>query len=141
MPSTSTPTSSRSAAAAPGLGQLLLDARACGVMLAVVDLGQPSSYIALEAGAAVVSKDGAEVGKVEHVLAETEQDIFDGLVIDVGAGPGSQRFADADQVDSIFERGCVLKLAEAEVESLPKPKPAPAVMEAHGPDDTAGPLQ
>jgi Uncharacterized protein conserved in bacteria (DUF2171) len=110
-------------------------------MLAVVDLGEPSSYIALKAGAAVVASDGEQIGTVEHVLGDTRRDIFDGLVVDIGAGPGGQRFADAEHVDEIYEGGVVLKLTAAEVETLPKPSPSPAVMEAHGSADTEGPLE
>jgi hypothetical protein len=105
-----------------------------------VDLGQPSSYVACEAGLAVVSSDGQEVGKVEHVLADAEDDIFDGLVIDIGAGPGGQRFVDAAQVDKIYERGVVLTVAAGDIEALPKPSPQPAAMEAHA-TDTEGPFE
>jgi hypothetical protein len=88
-----------------------------------------------------VSSDGDYVGKVEHVLADADEDIFDGLVIDIQAGPGGLRFADAEQVRQICERGVVLTLPTAAVESLPEPTPAPAAMEVHGSEDTEGPLE
>ena len=110
-------------------------------MLAAVDFGSPISYLALEAGTDVVSSDGKRVGKVEHVLADEDTDIFDGLVIDIQTGPGGLHFADAELVDELYERAAVLKLPAAEVEQLPKPAPSPAVMEHHGAEDTEGPLE
>jgi hypothetical protein len=106
-----------------------------------MDRGNPISYMALEPGTDVVSSDGQRVGKVEHVLADEEKDIFDGLVIDVRTGPGGLHFADAEHVAEIFENAAVLDLPAAEVEQLPKPGPAPAVMETHGIEDTKGPLE
>jgi hypothetical protein len=106
-----------------------------------VDHGSPISYLALEPGADVISSDGQSVGKVEHVLADADSDIFDGLVIDLRRGPGGSHFADADQVADIYEEAVVLKLAAAEVEGLPKPTPSPAVMESHGAADSEGALQ
>jgi uncharacterized protein YrrD len=102
--------------------------------------GAPSSYVMLTAGTDVVSSDGEPVGKLEHVLADEENDIFDGLVIDTKAGPGGLRFVDASQVSAIFERAVVLALPAAEVEALPEPSPSPAVMESHGAEDSDGPL-
>ena len=103
------------------------------------DLGEPSSYLALEKGAEVYSSDGEKVGKVEHVLADADEDVFDGLVIDCHRGPGGLHFVDADQVDEIYERAVVLTIPGSEVEHLPKPAPAPTAMESHG--DVEDPLQ
>jgi hypothetical protein len=104
-----------------------------------VDLGQPSSYLTLEPGADVVSSDGERVGKVEHVLAAEEEDIFDGLVIDTVMGPGGLHFVDSEQVEEIYERGVVIKVPAAEVDRLPKPSAQPTAMEAHA-DSAGGPL-
>ena len=60
------------------------------------DLGRPVSYLALEEGTAVLGSDGDEVGHVAHVLADEENDIFDGIVISHGLG--HHTFADAEQV-------------------------------------------
>jgi Uncharacterized protein conserved in bacteria (DUF2171) len=97
--------------------------------------------MALEPGTEVVSSDGQAVGKVEHVLADEDEDIFDGLVVDLQTGPGGLHFADAEQVGDIYENAVVLNLPAAEVPQLPKPAPAPAVMEAHGLEETEGPLE
>ena len=106
-----------------------------------MEYGSPSSYLALEPGTDVLSSDGERVGKVEHVLADPDADIFDGLVIDVQSGPGGLHFVDAEQVEELYERAVVLKVPTAEVEGLPKPAPAPAVLESHGAEDTEGPLE
>jgi sporulation protein YlmC with PRC-barrel domain len=103
--------------------------------------GEPVSYMTLQAGTDVVSSDGEVVGEVEHVLADTEQDIFDGLVIDTRLGPGGMRFVDADQVEELYERAVVLGIPAQAVEQLPEPTPAPAVMESHGVEDSESPLQ
>jgi hypothetical protein len=91
------------------------------------DLGAPISYLALEEGTAVFAADGDEVGHVAHVLADEEEDIFDGIVIAHGLGRHS--FADAEQVDAIHERGVALTITAAEAEALPEPAENPAVMD------------
>jgi hypothetical protein len=106
-----------------------------------VDHGEPTSYLALEAGTDVLTSDGTPIGKVEHVLAAEDEDIFDGLVIDTRTGPGGLRFVDADQVDEIYERAVVLTISADEAEQLPEPGPAPAVMEADPADAEEGPLE
>jgi hypothetical protein len=106
-----------------------------------VEHGDPIAYTALEPGVDVLSSDGSRVGKVEHVLADEDKDIFDGLVIDVQSGPGGLRFADAEQVAEIYEQAVVLTLPATDAERLPEPGPSPAVMESHGSADTEGPLE
>ena len=84
------------------------------------DLGQPSSYLALEPGAPVYSRDGEELGKVAEVRRAPEQDIFDGFVLNPGLTEGA-RFVAGEQVEEIFERGVLLKLDRAASEALPEP--------------------
>jgi len=98
----------------------------------VPDLGDPTSYLRLDAGVPVYGADGKPVGTVEHVLADASSDIFDGLVIGTGGGC---RFADASRVDGLYERGAVLALDAAACDRLPEPSANPAVLEAD-PDDT-----
>jgi hypothetical protein len=102
----------------------------------VPDLGDPTSYLELEDGVPVFSSEGDRIGVVEHVLADADMDIFDGIVIQSRAGPGGHRFADASQVGELYERGAVLALGTAACERLPEPSASPAVLEAD-PDDTA----
>jgi uncharacterized protein YrrD len=102
------------------------------------DLGPPSSYLSLGKGADVYSRDGEEVGKVEHVLAAPDEDIFDGIVLDTSVLPGGHRFVDADQVEEIFERGVLLKIDQAEAEKLPEPSENPAAIEVSADDVAEG---
>ena len=103
-------------------------------MDAMDDLGAPASYLTLAEGSAVYSSDEEHLGKVAHVLADPEVDVFDGLVLDKSVLPGGHRFVDADQVDSIYERGVVLAVDAAAAQALPEPAPSPGELEV-GPDD------
>jgi uncharacterized protein YrrD len=85
----------------------------------VPDLGEPSSYLTLEPGAVVYSSDGKKVGKVDRVVADTVNDIFDGLVVDTSILLGKRRFVDAEQIDQIYERGVQLKIDRQAADALP----------------------
>jgi hypothetical protein len=100
----------------------------------MMDLGEPSSYLALKERVLVYSSDGEELGKVEHVLADSDLDVFDGIVLDTSVLPGGHRFVDASQVEEIFERGVVLRVDAAQAEALPEPTANPSELEV-GPDD------
>ena len=89
------------------------------------DLGAPSSYLTLAEGTPVYSSDGTRLGEVEHVLADPDADIFDGIVIDRSVLPGGHRFADASQVAEIFERGIVLTVDAAAAESAARAERKP----------------
>lgn len=93
-----------------------------------MNLGEPISYQLLGRGIPVYSADGERIGKVAHVLAAEDEDVFDGIVIGEHQFGEDHRFADADDVDKIYEQGVVLKLERAACEQLPKPSANPAVM-------------
>ncbi len=97
-------------------------------MLAAVDVGQPISYQVLEKGTPVYSADGEKIGAVGHVLAVEAEDVFDGIVISEHAGSAGHRFADADEIAQIGERGVILKLDAEQCRALPEPSANPAVM-------------
>jgi hypothetical protein len=99
-----------------------------------MDLGAPASYLTLADGTPVLSSDGERIGVVEHVLADANVDVFDGLVIDVRPGPGGHRFVDAPQVAEIYEQGVVLTIDAGAAGQLPEPSENPATMAAD-PDD------
>jgi len=86
------------------------------------DLGAPVSYLVLADGTPVFDRSGDRVGTVEHVLADAEADVFDGLVI---SGP---RFVDAPEVAEIHERGVLLGIDSRQAESLPEPSENPAAL-------------
>ena len=91
-----------------------------------MDLGAPVSYLVLETGVPVYDSRGEEVGQVEHVLAAQDADIFDGIVIHTRLGPGGWRFADADQIDRLYERGVVLSVP---AHQLHDPEPGGGVLD------------
>jgi uncharacterized protein YrrD len=99
-----------------------------------MDLGPPASYLTLSPGAAVYSSDGKRLGEVEHVLAEPDEDIFDGILFDASPLPGGHRFVDAPDVDEIYEGGVVLQLDAEAAKGLREPTANPATMSA-SPDD------
>src|ERR687887_191579 len=92
------------------------------------------SMSAPTAVAPVSSSDGQHLGKVAHVLADPDVDVFDGIVLDKSVLPGGHRFVDADQVTSIHERGVVLGMDAATAETLPEPSANPGEIDV-GPDD------
>ena len=90
------------------------------------DRGNPIAYLAVTEGTPVLASDGEQVGLVERVLADEGADIFDGIVVSTSHG---ERFADASQVDGLFERAVVLNVGAEQARALPKPQPAPAVVD------------
>jgi hypothetical protein len=99
------------------------------------DLGAPSSYLALERGVHVFSRDGDKLGEVQYVLGDPEADVFDGIVVDTSGRPGGLRFADAPQVAEIYERGVILSLSSADAQQLPEPSENPGAIEVTGVED------
>lgn len=98
------------------------------------DLGDPISYLVAGRGLAILASDGTHVAELTHVLAAEDADLFEGLVIQLdGIGRG-HRFADREHVAQMRERGVVLSLTPAQVESLPEPSANPAALAA-GADD------
>jgi len=103
--------------------------------MATTDRGAPISYMVLEEGTPVFTRDGQRVGEVRRVLADTSVDIFDGLIITT---PEGERFADAPLTAELYERAVVLDLDAADVHCLPDPSPSAPVLRVT-PDDIAGP--
>lgn len=93
-----------------------------------MDLGRPSSYLVLTPGTPVYSRDGERIGQVSHVLAAEDEDVFDGVVIGEHIFGEAHRFADADDIEEIFEHGVVLKLDRHACDRLPEPSANPAVL-------------
>jgi hypothetical protein len=91
------------------------------------DRGAPISYLTLEPGTPVFTSDGEEVGRVAHVLADPDADIFDGIVIASGR---NHRFVDAPEVARIATGGVTLTLDRDAAARLPAPGESPAEMAA-----------
>ncbi len=83
----------------------------------------------LTKGTPVYSADEQPIGKVVHVLAAEHEDLFEGIVVAEPGGTG-HRFADAELVGAIHERGVTLTLPADACRDLPRPSPGPAVMRA-----------
>jgi hypothetical protein len=105
-----------------------------------VDLGPQISYQVLAPGTKVLSSDGTEIGTVTHVLSVEAEDVFDGIVLAEHGGSGEHRFADADDIQEIHERGVLLRLDRERCAELPRPSANPAVMRDDPADPTSGEL-
>jgi hypothetical protein len=88
-----------------------------------IDDGQAIHYSAVERGTPVYSADEVEVGKVDAVLDNYRERIFDGLVIE--GRDGELRFVDAPEVARTAERAVTLAIPAADVAELPPPESAP----------------
>jgi hypothetical protein len=86
----------------------------------VNDDGPAISYKLLERGTAVHASDGEPVGKVDQVLDNVREDIFDGIVIRTDDG---DRFVDAPEVARITEQRVTLSIDAAEAAALPAHEP------------------
>ena len=74
------------------------------------DLGAPIAYTALSKGMDVYDTDGNRLGAVVEVRGDIERDIFDAIVLDSNSIlPGGREEIPADDVESIYERGVVVK--------------------------------
>lgn len=85
-----------------------------------MDEGHAISYKLLERGVEVHSADGQVVGRVERVLENPREHIFDGIVITTQSG---LRFVDAPEVGRIAERRVTLTIDATEAAALPAPDP------------------
>jgi hypothetical protein len=76
------------------------------------------SYKVLAKGTPVHASGGEPVGRVERVLDNAREQIFDGIVVATDDGP---RFVDAPEVARITEARVTLSLDAAEAARLPAP--------------------
>jgi hypothetical protein len=83
------------------------------------DAGDRIAYTALEEGTPVFDNAGCEVGKVEKLLADFQNDIFDGIL--VAMGPLETRYVDAEHVGDIYERRVELELGADALKRQPRP--------------------
>jgi sporulation protein YlmC with PRC-barrel domain len=102
-----------------------------------VDLGPPISYLVLETGTPVFTSDGERIGRVAHVMADVQESVFDGVVIEEHPGRSGHRFVDADDIADIRSGGVILKLDREQAAQLPEPSPNPPVIN-YDPADPPG---
>jgi hypothetical protein len=93
-----------------------------------MDEGHAISYKLLERGVEVRSSDGEVVGRVERVLENPREHIFDGIVIST---PRGLRFVDAPEVGRIAERLVSLTIDAQEAAVLPEPDPGAPEFQAN----------
>ena len=90
----------------------------------------PIAYEALTKGTPVLTTTGTEIGIVEHVLADSSLDLFDGLVVTTSAG---LRFVTADQVGLITTTAVHIKVSDTDIPNLQRPHSGDAVYQADPP--------
>ena len=64
--------------------------------------GDPASWLVVEPGWKVVDADGREVGQVEEVVGDPDDDIFNGLTVSSGLLK-TARYVPAERVAEITE--------------------------------------
>jgi hypothetical protein len=87
-------------------------------------VADPVSWLVIEPRWKVVAADGAEVGKVEEVVGDTGEDIFNGLAISTGV-LGKPKYVPAERVAEIVEGEVHLDLPAPALENLDDHDPQP----------------
>ena len=85
----------------------------------MIDDGHAVHYSAVERGTPVYSSDEVEVGRVDTVLDNYREHIFDGIVMETPAG--DLRFVDAPEVQRPAERAVTLTITAEDAADLPPP--------------------
>ena len=83
------------------------------------DLGPPTAYTGLAESTPVYDRNGERVGVVEHVLADFQLDIFEGVIVHTHPLAGKHVFADAEQIAELHERGVVLAVDRDQLHDPP----------------------
>ena len=86
----------------------------------MIDDGHAVHYTAVTRGTPVFSSDEIEIGKVDDVLDNYREHIFDGIVMETPAG--DLRFVDAPEVARTAERAVTLTITAEEAAELPPPE-------------------
>ena len=84
------------------------------------DIGHLVHYSAVQPGTPVYGSDGVEVGRVEVMLDNYREHIFDGVIFK--GLSGESLFADAPEVDRTAERGVILKMTSEDAQKLGPPE-------------------
>ena len=79
------------------------------------DLGPPIAYTGLDEGTPVYDRSGERIGVVDHVLADMQLDIFEGVIVHTRPLPGRHLFADVEQIAELRERGVLLAVERDEL--------------------------
>ena len=80
-------------------------------------MSDPVSWFLIEKGWIVGGSDGADLGKVDEVVGDSDKDIFNGLSVAHGL-LRSKRYVPAERVRTIYDGRVELDLDEAGFERL-----------------------
>lgn len=80
-------------------------------------MADPVSWLVIEPGWSVVARDGTDVGRVDEVIGDQEDDIFNGLAVTSGV-LGRPKYVPAERVAGIVEGEVRLDLPPDAVEQL-----------------------
>ena len=86
----------------------------------MIDDGQAVHYTAVARGTPVYSSDEVELGRVDEIVDNYREHIFDGIVMETTGG--DLRFVDAPEVARTAERAVMLTITAEEAASLPPPE-------------------
>jgi len=86
----------------------------------LIDDGHAVHYSAVERGTPVYSSDEVELGRVDAILDNYREHIFDGIVMETK--DGDLRFVDAPEVQRTAERAVTLSITAEEAAELPPPE-------------------
>jgi uncharacterized protein YrrD len=76
----------------------------------------------IERGWKVVDAEGEDIGRIEEVIGDTSNDIFNGLAVSTGL-LAKPRYVPAEQVGEITDKQVQLKLPAEHVERLDEHEP------------------
>jgi hypothetical protein len=81
------------------------------------DAADPVSWLQIAQGWSVVTSDGVSIGAVEQIEGDKQDDIFDGLAVQL-APPGQLVYVPGEDVALIYPGQVTLKIASAEAGAL-----------------------
>jgi hypothetical protein len=84
----------------------------------------PVSWLIVERGWKVIDSDGKEIGRVDEVVGDSGEDIFNGLTVAHGL-LGRSRYVPAEEVAEITDGEVRLALTDDDVGRLDEPEPPP----------------
>jgi hypothetical protein len=87
----------------------------------------PVSWLVIEPGWTVVARDGTDVGRIDEVIGDQEDDIFNGLAV-ASSVLGRPKYVPAERVAEIVEGEVRLDLPPEAVEQLDHHNPQPPAL-------------
>ena len=85
-------------------------------------MADPVSWLVVEPGWKVVGADGKAIGRVEQIVGDTGEDIFNGLAVSTGL-LGKPKYVPAERVAEIVEGEIRLDLPADAVKNLEDHEP------------------